>query len=152
MPYTTLLLLHSWNRWIVLVLVIALLVAAVKGWNRATDAGALEKFSLFTIISIDVQLLLGIILLFLSPFVTAFVADPGPAMSNSVVRFWGVEHTTAMLVAVILAHVGRIRIKRAESPVKAHRRGAIYFGLSLLLMLLAVPWPFMAYGRELFRI
>lgn len=152
MAYLTLLSLHSWNRWIVLGLVVALLVAAVKGWNRATDAGALEKLSLFTIISIDVQFLLGIILLFLSPYVSAFVADPGPAMSNSVVRFWGVEHMSGMLAALVLAHVGRIRIKRAESAVKAHRRGAIFFGLSLLLMLLAIPWPFMAYGRDLFRL
>ena len=152
MAYATLLFIHSWNRWIVLGLMIGLLVTAFRGWGGQIELGSLAKLSIFTIVAIDLQFLLGVLLYFLSPYVQSFMGDPGGSMANSVVRFWGVEHALGMLVAVILAHVGRMAIKKADSPKKAHRRAAIYFGIALLLMLGTIPWPAMPYGRALFRI
>jgi hypothetical protein len=54
-----------------------------------------------------------------------------------------------MLVAIIVAHIGRVLVRRAPAAPQKHRRAAIWFGLSLLIILIAIPWPFLSYGRPL---
>lgn len=150
--YEIVLLIHSWLRWVVL---IAGLLAVIRGfagwpgrspWTRADDtAGAAFVGTL------DLQLLLGLILyIFLSPFSTAAFADFGGAMRNSALRFWAVEHLFGMVIAVVLAHIGRARSRRAPS-MKKHRTAAIFYTLALIVILASIPWPGTPAGRVLFR-
>jgi hypothetical protein len=149
--YRTFLLLHSWNRWIILILGVVVVVVALSRWLSKHESSALTgKLSLFFIIVLDLQLLLGVALYFVSPLMETFLSAPGAAMRDSVLRYWGVEHTFAMLFALALAHVGRVSFKRAATALDANRRAAIYFGISILVILLASPWPVMRYGRALF--
>jgi hypothetical protein len=87
---------------------------------------------------------------FLSPITTLALSDFGAAMKNPGLRFWAVEHAFGMFLAVALAHVGRVRTRKAGS-LRRHRVAAIFFGLSLLLILLSIPWPGTANGRPLVR-
>ena len=57
-----------------------------------------------------------------------------------------------MLLAVILAHLGRILARKAATPAAKRTRLLVCFGLSLLLMLAGIPWPGMTAGRPLFRV
>jgi hypothetical protein len=99
-----------------------------------------------------VQLLVGLVLYaLLSPFARAFFAAPALAMKDPVLRFFGVEHTVTMLIAVVVLHVGRSRSKRAPTPRLRHRRAWTLTLAALLLMLIAVPWPFLDVGRPLLR-
>lgn len=103
-------------------------------------------------IALDVQMLLGLILYFgLSPTTAAIRADFGAAMQNPVARFWALEHLTTMLLAVVVAHVGRVLARRAATVQGRRMWMTTGFGLATLLMIAATPWPGMRVERPLFR-
>src|SRR5581483_6615453 len=85
-----------------------------------------------------------------SPNMAEIRAHFGEAMQNGQLRFWAVEHVTAMLVAIVLAHVGRAMARNAP-PEKTRARLLVTFGIATLLLFVGMPWPGMRYGRPLFR-
>jgi hypothetical protein len=110
-----------------------------------------KRSSLFTI-SLDVQLLLGIILYaLLSPVTRSGFENVGLTMRDPVLRFFVVEHLVGMVVAVALAHVGRARVRKATDAAARHRSVLVFGGLALAVILLSIPWPGMPAGRVLFR-
>src|SRR4029077_4229014 len=80
----------------------------------------------------------------------AILSSFGAAMKDPATRFWAVEHTPAMMAAVVLAHVGRVLARKAVTPVAKRTRLLICFGLATALMILGMPWPGRPGGRELF--
>lgn len=80
------------------------------------------------------QLLIGLALYFIySPFITY-------NMSDQVSRFWSVEHLALMLFAVVAAQVGRSISKKTQDAQVKFRFQSIFFGMSLVLMILGIPW------------
>jgi hypothetical protein len=151
--YTGLLFLHSWLRWVVIVLGIASLGGAVSGvtTRRSWLAGDNLRLVLFTT-SLDVQMLIGLILyVFLSPVTQSGFENMGLTMRDPVLRFFVIEHLFGMVIAIALAHVGRARVKKASDAVARHRAVLIFIGLAMVALLLSIPWPGMPGGRELFR-
>jgi hypothetical protein len=67
-------------------------------------------------------------------------------MKEPLVRFFTVEHTLGMLIAAVLLTIGSAKAKRASSDEKKFKTIAWMFGISLLLVLACIPWPF----REMF--
>ena len=61
-------------------------------------------------------------------------------MSNSDLRFFLVEHLVGMIIAVVLAHVGRATSRRAEDDNGKFKRAAIFHTLAMLVVLLSIPW------------
>lgn len=150
--YTTILVLHSWIRWIALVGGVGATLAAVTGRVQSESSPA-DRWALVAMIALDVQMLLGLLLyLVVSPNMAEIRAHFGEAMQNPTLRFWAVEHLTMMLVAVVLAHVGRVVARKAATPAAKRTRLLICFGLATFLMLAGIPWPGMRAGRPLFRI
>jgi hypothetical protein len=76
----------------------------------------------------------------LSPLVQSALGNLGAAMQNSQTRFFIAEHWVLMLAAVVMAHVGSIRVKKAADALLKQRQALIWYGLSLALMWLAIPW------------
>jgi hypothetical protein len=152
--YLLILALHSLLRWVVLVfgvLAVSRAVAGARGrkeWTRGDDnAGR------WFVGALDAQMLLGLVLyLRLSPITTTAFQDFGAAMGNSILRFWAVEHIAGMVIALILAHVGRVRVRRAADAARRHRSAVLFFGLALIAILLTIPWPGMPASRPLFRL
>jgi hypothetical protein len=145
---------HSLVRWVVLLVGFWAVARALIGasarrqWTPSDDAAG----KWFTI-AMDVQLLLGLLLYgVLSPMTRAALMDMGSAMRDPVTRFWAVEHITMMIVAVVLAHVGRARVRKAAAPAAAHRTAAIFYTLALVIVLAAIPWPFTSHGRPWVRL
>jgi hypothetical protein len=145
--YSTVLLVHSWVRWIALVAGIGATAAALGrhsssgGWGRVLT------------ISLDLQMLLGLLLYFVvSPNMAAIREHFGEAMQTPSLRFWAVEHVTMMIVALALAHMGRALAAKAATPEARRNRSIVFFGLSTLAMLAGTPWPGLPYGRPLFRV
>jgi hypothetical protein len=102
--------------------------------------------------TLDLQLLIGLVLYFgLSPITRAAFQDFGAAMGNSMLRFWAVEHIFGMVIAVALAHVGRVRVRKMTDPVRRHKLAAIFFGLALVAIVATIPWPGTPAARPLFR-
>ena len=149
--YTTVLAIHSWIRWLALVAGFGTTLAAVRGKVEGSTSLA-DRWGLFAMMGLDIQLLLGLVLyLAVSPNMQAILAHVGDAMKDPVSRFWAVEHTSSMLVAVVLAHVGRVLARNAQTPASKRTRLLICFGLATFLMLVGMPWPGRPGGRPLFR-
>jgi hypothetical protein len=150
--YSLALLLHSWLRWAVLVVGIVATFAALSDTTGA-PGGRADRTGLLFVTLADIQLLLGLLLyLVLSPFTATALHDFGAAMRTPALRFWAVEHSATMFLAIILVHVGRVLARSARTPQSKRVRQAVAFGLATILMIVATPWPGLANGRPLFRV
>jgi len=151
--YSVLITLHSGLRWVLLVLMLVVIVQAVRGWRSAAPIE--KKNRVLASISIgiaDLQLLLGLGLFFgATEWFTTLLEDPGNVMRTSALRFFAVEHWFGMVVAIAILHVASVRSKRADDDALAWRRLALGFIGALIVILVSIPWPFMAAARPLFR-
>jgi len=147
--YTFVLALHSWVRWIAIIAGIGAVGAALA--ERPGERRA-DPWGIALVTSLDIQLLLGLLLyLVLSPNIAAIREHFGEAMHSATLRFWAVEHLTAMFVAVALAHVGRVLGRKAKTPEARRTRLLICYGAATIAMLAGIPWPGLPYGRPLLR-
>jgi|TARA_B100002003_G_scaffold162166_1_gene150535 uncharacterized membrane protein (DUF485 family) len=138
------LILHSLLRWAAIAFGLVAIGRAAAGLTKTptTWIESDAKFSRLFAISLDVQMLLGILMyLFFSTITTSAFQNMGEAMGNSVVRFWIVEHPTIMLVALVFAHIGVARARKMVNPNAKHRTTLIFLGISLALILIGTPWP-----------
>lgn len=133
--YTALLITHSVLRYFVLLLLIFSIVNSFIGFSGKkpfTKSDDLFSLSLFSLT--HTQLLVGLILYFVSPF----VQFGGAAMKDPAVRYWTTEHITMMLIAIVLISVGRIAAKKLTDGTAKHRRTLIYNAIALLVILVAI--------------
>jgi hypothetical protein len=115
-------------------------------WTR-TDDSVGDWF----VASLDLQFVIGSLLYaWLSPITQVAFADFGAAMRTSGFRFFAVEHVMGMVIAIALAHIGRVRVRRASGDARRHQVAARFYGLALIILLASTPWPGMPAGRPLF--
>jgi hypothetical protein len=138
------LVLHSWVRWVAIVL--GLFAVATAAGNPSARGGG--RAGLFFTVALDIQFLFGIVLLLTS---NAF-GNMGETMRDSTARFYAVEHPTIMIAAVALAHIARVLARKAPTPAGARTRTIAFFTLSVVLLLVGTPWPGTHDNRPLFRI
>jgi mono/diheme cytochrome c family protein/uncharacterized membrane protein YozB (DUF420 family) len=151
--YGLTLLVHSWLRWLLLLVALVVLLRALRGvlFKAAWSERDLRLSRAFVGL-VDLQLVLGLVLyVILSPIVEIALSDLRAAMKSSVLRFFAVEHITAMLIAVAVAHVGKVRAQRATTDSARHRNMLVTIGVWLVVVLIGIPWPFRPYGRPLVR-
>jgi hypothetical protein len=133
--YNFLLHLHSGFRYIVMLLVVVAILQSFVGWfGNGAYTETNRKINLFALISAHTQLVIGLILYFVSPLVV-FGSD---TMKDPVTRYWTVEHISMMIFAIILITVGYSRSKRSLNPAAKHRGIAIYYSLALLVIVVAI--------------
>jgi hypothetical protein len=148
--YTHLLALHNSLRWVVLAAALIAVLVAASGWSGTKPVTpAMRRWSILFVIGMDLQLLIGLILYFaVSPLTHMAFQNMAVAMKDHELRFFTVEHTTYMLIAVILAHVGGAISRKGKTDRAKYRGATIAFGLSLLLMLAGIPWwrPLLRFG------
>jgi hypothetical protein len=91
--YTGLLHTHSLNRFIILLLLVIVVVVSLLGWlNKKPFAQRDYKLATWLMILTHTQLILGLTLYFVSPWVNL----ASGAMQDRNVRYWTAEHITAM--------------------------------------------------------
>lgn len=151
--YQSLLYVHSWLRWAVLLMAAATVILAALGLSgRRSWSGQPARASRLFTIFLDVQTLVGLLLYAgISPITRTAFQNMGAAMRDATLRFYAVEHLVGMLAAVVLAHIGAVRIRRATSDAAKHRTALIFVGLATVLLLVMIPWPGRPSGRPLFR-
>jgi len=129
--------LHSGFRYIVFILFVLALVQALIGlFGKKPYTNGNRKINLFALISAHTQLLIGLILYFVSPLVQ--LNNMGAAMKDTVVRYWTVEHGVMMIFAIVLITVGHSKSKKALDGINKHRAIAMYYGLAILVILVAI--------------
>jgi hypothetical protein len=125
----------------------------VHGWGRGRDWNQTDRrVQQLFVAFFDSQVLLGLTLYFLlSPLTPKSLDGFRVAMSNSLLRFYGIEHVTAMVLALVIAHGASVSSRQAEGSTAKHRRWMVGLLIALLLILVGIPWPALPYGRPLVR-
>src|ERR1700761_9107298 len=110
--------LHSGFRYVVLILLLLAIIRAWADWlGKKPYSEGQRKLNLFSMISAHTQLLIGLILYFLSPF----VQFNSQTMKDPQTRYWTMEHLTAMIIAIAIITIGHARSKRAALPENKHK-------------------------------
>ena len=137
--------LHNFLRWIVVVLLIVTIVKSMSGLggNKAFTNGD-RKTALFLMISVDVQLLLGIVLYFTRNWNE--VLTGGGFMKMPVQRFWAMEHAVGMIIAIALVHIGYAATKSNKSDGAKFKKLFWCTLLALIVAAAVMPWPFRIEG------
>ena len=133
--YNGLLVTHSYLRYIILILLVVVVITSVMGLvSKRPYTPTDNKLSLFLFISTHLQLLIGLILFFISPVVQFSAA----AMKDPVTRYWLVEHNTAMLIAIVLITLARTTSKKMVDSHAKHKRMFIFNLIALAIIVLAI--------------
>ena len=129
--YNGLLHAHSGLRYLVLLGLLVIIVTSLMGWmNRKPYTPTDNKLSLIVFIVTHTQLLVGLILYFVSPF----VRFGETTMSDKTTRYWSVEHIFGMLVAIVLITLARSTSKRMSDDNARHKRMFIFNFVALIVI------------------
>lgn len=122
----TLLTLHSWWRWVVLLVAAITVIKMLFGWLGRREWTRLDdQLGLIFTITIDIEVLLGILVWIMSQ-----------AWTRGMVAAF--EHPITMLLALVLAHVGQRRARKTTDGTAKYRTSAIFYTLSFVLILAGV--------------
>jgi hypothetical protein len=150
--YNFLLILHSIVRWLVVIAALAAAGKAIAGWlGKGTWSRLDDRLGMLFTISMDIQVLVGLILYFVSPLVRSALANLSATLADPTLLFFSFFHWILILIAVALAHIGRTRSRKTDGDTNKFRTAAIFYTLSILLVLVAIPWPF-TFGRPWIRL
>lgn len=144
---TGLLHLHSFLRWVILLLLLIAIFKSIGVGSRPFTNGH-RKAGLFLMIAVDIEFLIGLIQWVTGAFGLKTIQAQGMSavMQNATLRFFAVEHITMMLIAVVLIHIGKSFAKKNISDRKKHRKTVLFYVLALIVILAAIPWPFREIG------
>lgn len=137
---------HSGLRWVVLILLLVAIFNAFSKKSSGQWTPKDKKITLFAMIFTHIQLLIGLVLYFISPLVEFSEGF----MSNPVYRFYSVEHISLMLIAIALITVGYSKSKKATTDAKKFGAVATFYLIGLILILVSIPWPFRDLGAGWF--
>ena len=126
---------HSGLRWIALLL---LLVAIINAFTAKNYEKKHRLVNLFSMITFHTQLVLGIILYFLSDKVQFTEGW----MKQAMYRFYGMEHLTGMLLAIIAITIGHSKSKKGADAAAKFKAIKLWYVLALILVVAFIPWPF----------
>lgn len=138
-----LLFLHSLIRWFVLAGLIYTIFRAVRGITGGKEFLQIDDRSRnITVTIVHIQFFLGLILYITSPLTKFFFGNFQEAVKMGPVRFFAMEHTLMMLIAVALISIGSARSKKKVSDKDKFKSILIWFLIGLIVMLISIPWPF----------
>lgn len=141
--YQTLTVYHSLLRWLVLLSLILSLITACTGlWKRRSFSKADNAIRHWTATIAHIQLIAGILLYAQSPITRFFREHNAEARQQFDITFFSVIHAILMLIAIILITIGSSLSKRQNSDRDKFRTMALWYALALLIIFIAIPWPF----------
>lgn len=128
---------HSgWAYLALLFLVIAVVNAFVGLASKKEFTAKDRKIALFGLIGVHTQLLVGLILYFVSPLGFASLGQ----MADKALRLTSLEHPLINIIAIALITVGWSKHKKLTTSESKFKTFSIFYGLGLLLILSRIPW------------
>ena len=128
---------HSgWAYLALLLLVIAVVNSLIGLSSKKEFTANVRKIALFGLIATHIQLVVGLILYFVSPLGSAVFGQ----MKEAALRLTSLEHPLTNLIAITLITIGWSKHKKAATNEAKFKSIAIFFGLGLLLILIRIPW------------
>ena len=140
--YSTIQSLHSyWAYLVLLILIIATVNSVFKFVGKKEFSAQDFRISLFTLIVSHLQLLIGLLLYFVSPRLSLFSElGMGGVMGDSVNRLYLVEHPLINIIAVALITIGYSKHKKKLTSTPKFKTIAIFYTIALVLFLSRIPW------------
>ncbi len=137
--------LHSFLRWVILLL---LLISVTKAMFGSTGRFFEKdrKAALFVMITAHIQLLLGLGLYVMKNY---HLNWSSMGELTPYLRFFTMEHLFGMLIAIVLITVGYGKVKRGTSDAAKYKAVKVFYGLALIIILVSIPWPFRAGFEQL---
>lgn len=129
---------HSGLRWLALALLVFAIVNAILKLKSGKYEKGDKMLNLFAMVMLHIQITIGIVLVFISGKIT--YAEGW--MKNPQYRFFGLEHILLMVLAVVLATIGRKKAEKALDPAKKHKTILIWYTIVLVVLFAGIPWPF----------
>lgn len=128
---------HSGWAYIALVLLVVAVVNALMGMFTKKEFTAKDrKIAIFGLIGTHTQLLIGLILYFVSPLGFASLGQ----MSDKALRLTSLEHPLINIIAITLITIGWSKHKKLTTSESKFKTFSIFYGLGLLLILSRIPW------------
>lgn len=140
--YETIVKLHSWWAFLAIIVLIGAVINAAIGTNGKKDFTDKDlRLSLFALIASHIQLLLGLILYFVSPKGFSLISEMGMSeiMKNGALRLTFMEHPLINIIAIALITIGWSKHKKAQGASK-FKNIAVFYALGLALILLRIPY------------
>ena len=141
--YTTIQFVHSYWAYLVLVVVVLATLNALIGYFSDKEYSPKDfRISLFALIVTHIQLLIGLILYFVSPLGLQSLTNNGmgTVMKDSMLRLYAVEHPLVMILTVVFITVGYSKHKKKLVSTPKFKMLAIFYTLGLILVLSRIPW------------
>ncbi|MBT8302893.1 MAG: hypothetical protein KJP09_00370 [Bacteroidia bacterium] len=134
--------LHSyWAYLAILILVLATINSLIKFFGKKEFHAKDLRISLFTLIVSHIQLLLGLVLYFVSPrFQLWSESGMGGIMKDSINRLYLVEHPLINIIAIILITIGYSKHKKKSTSSSKFKILSIFYAIALVLLLSRIPW------------
>ena len=127
------------SGWAYLALLL-LLVAVVTCWIGITSKKEFtpkdRKIALLGLVATHFQLVVGLVLWFISPLGKAAFGN----MSNAATRLTSLEHPLINIIAIVLITIGWSRHKKAATNEAKFKAIALFYTLGLALILIKIPW------------
>ncbi len=128
---------HSgWAYLALLVLVIAVVNSLIGLFSKKEFTSKDRKIAVFGLAGIHTQLLIGLILYFVSPKGFASLGQ----MSVAELRLTSLEHPLINLIGITLITIGWMKHKKLTTSESKFKTFSIYYGLGLILILSRIPW------------
>jgi len=132
---------HSYWAFFVLVILLLAVLNALRGKISGKEFGSNDlRISLFGLIFSHIQLLIGLILYFVSPWFDQWSSMGMGIMKNAESRLYLIEHPITNIVAIVLITMGWSMHKRQSESSKKFLRIALFYGLGLVFLLSRIPW------------
>ncbi|OQP66086.1 hypothetical protein A3860_15150 [Niastella vici] len=149
--FSILLTLHSLFRWLVLISLLMAVFRAYQGWlGNKPFSKPDNSLRIATVTIAHIQLILGISLYCLSPVIRYFLNYFKKAVHERATRFFGMEHVTMMVIAIVLITIGAVKTKKQAASQQKFKTMAIWFTIALVVILTSIPWPFSPFTRRPF--
>ena len=130
---------HSGIAYLLLLpLVLIVLFAAYSFFTKQAFTDRHKKFALVGLIVTHLQILLGLIIYFISPLGMSNFS--GESMKSSTMRLYILEHPLMMIIAAVLITIGYSRAKRLIVDSSRHKAILIFYGIALIFILSRIPW------------
>lgn len=137
---------HSGLRWVALLLLVVAIFNALSSKGKGKYEKKDKMLNLFAMIVLHIQLLIGLVLYFISPNVK-FIEG---WMKVKQLRFYGMEHLLIMVIAIAVITIGRKKAENASNIAVKHGTIVKWFTIGLILILAGIPWPFRNLGAGWF--
>jgi hypothetical protein len=126
---------------LVILILIAAVINALIGLFGKKEYGAKDfRVSLFTLIVSHIQLLIGLILYFVSPKFEQWSIMGSEVMKTAGVRLYLVEHPLINIIAIVLITIGYSKHKKKLTSISKFKTILIFYILGLVCLLSRIPW------------